>query len=126
MWLANLTALLEVHRPEAGWQPTRGMHVWEECRYHVGMQQEQALQRIRGKASIVLDTTYCSPQYLFPPQLQVFSWCLASLLLLWPLAVAGKSATQRSGAGQLSCGMLMLAVAPQQSQAPSGHMCSWQ
>ena len=45
----------------------------------MGMQQEQALQRVRGIASIVLDTTYCSPQYLFPPQLQVRS------PLLWPL-----------------------------------------
>lgn len=35
------------------------------------MQQEEALQRVRGMLSLVLDTTYCSPQHLFPPQLQV-------------------------------------------------------
>ena len=58
------------------------------------MQQEQALQRVRGVASIVLDTTYCSPQYLFPPQLQVLSQCLAFLQFLCPLAVAGE--VQRS------------------------------
>ncbi|CAL5219226.1 g1019 [Coccomyxa viridis] len=50
-----------------------------DFRYHVGMQQEQALQRVRGIASIVLDTTYCSPQYLFPPQLQVLHFVLEAV-----------------------------------------------
>ncbi|CAL5219219.1 g1011 [Coccomyxa viridis] len=50
-----------------------------DFRYHVGMQQEQALQRVRGKASIGLDTTYCSPQHLLPPQLQVVQFLLEAV-----------------------------------------------
>ncbi|CAK0744358.1 hypothetical protein CVIRNUC_001541 [Coccomyxa viridis] len=50
-----------------------------DFRYHVGMQQEEALQRVRGRATLVLDTTYCSPQYLFPPQLQVLQFVLEAV-----------------------------------------------
>ena len=41
------------------------------ARYHAGMQQEQALVAVRGRATLILDTTYCAAQYSFPPQLQV-------------------------------------------------------
>lgn len=41
------------------------------ARYHVGMQQERALVAVRGRATLILDTTYCAAQYNFPPQLQV-------------------------------------------------------
>lgn len=40
------------------------------------MQQNAALQRLRGKAVLVLDTTYCDPQYTFPSQQDVLKFTL--------------------------------------------------
>lgn len=54
-------------------------------RYHVGMQQEEALMAVRGRAMLILDTTYCAAQYDFPPQLQVLTpvpACLGSTRML--------------------------------------------
>jgi DNA cross-link repair 1A protein len=34
------------------------------------------LQRLRGRAVLVLDTTYCDPQYCFPPQQAVLQYTL--------------------------------------------------
>ncbi|BDA41683.1 DNA cross-link repair 1A protein at C-terminar half [Coccomyxa sp. Obi] len=50
-----------------------------DCRYHVGMQQEQALMAVRGRAMLILDTTYCAAQYDFPPQLQVLQFVLEAV-----------------------------------------------
>lgn len=67
------------------------------------MQQEQALQRVKARLTLVLDTTYCSPQFLFPPQLQVtpltartecmpFIYSMSMLILaLWGAFCATKS-----------------------------------
>ena len=41
------------------------------CRCHTGMQEEECLQRVRGSVDLVLDTTYCQPQYVFPKQEEV-------------------------------------------------------
>ena len=41
------------------------------CRCHTGMQEEECLQRVRGSVDLVLDTTYCQPQYIFPKQEEV-------------------------------------------------------
>ncbi|KAK9844292.1 hypothetical protein WJX74_000491 [Apatococcus lobatus] len=38
------------------------------------MQQEACLQPLRGSLDLVLDTTYCDPQYTFPPQQQVLQF----------------------------------------------------
>ncbi|EIE25374.1 DRMBL-domain-containing protein [Coccomyxa subellipsoidea C-169] len=50
-----------------------------DCRYHVGMQQERALVAVRGRATLILDTTYCAAQYNFPPQLQVLQFVLEAV-----------------------------------------------
>ncbi|DBA87437.1 TPA: hypothetical protein ACH3X1_004479 [Trebouxia sp. C0004] len=42
-----------------------------DCRCHAGMQEEECLQRVRGGVDLVLDTTYCQPQYIFPRQEEV-------------------------------------------------------
>ena len=43
------------------------------------MQEEECLQRVRGGVDLVLDTTYCQPQYVFPRQEEV---CSSALQLL--------------------------------------------
>lgn len=48
-------------------------------RCHVGMQEEECLQRVRGGVDLVLDTTYCQPQYVFPRQEEVHSSALQLL-----------------------------------------------
>ncbi len=51
----------------------------------MGMQQEEALMAVRGRAMLILDTTYCAAQYDFPPQLQVLTpvpACLGSTRML--------------------------------------------
>jgi len=35
------------------------------------MQEEECLQRVRGDVDLVLDTTFCQPQYAFPRQEEV-------------------------------------------------------
>ncbi|KAL3148139.1 hypothetical protein ABBQ38_014420 [Trebouxia sp. C0009 RCD-2024] len=47
-----------------------------DCRCHTGMQEEECLQRVRGGVDLVLDTTYCQPQYIFPKQEEVLSFVL--------------------------------------------------
>lgn len=39
-----------------------------DCRLAENMQELPELQAIRGAADLILDTTYCDPQYTFPPQ----------------------------------------------------------
>jgi DNA cross-link repair 1A protein len=42
-----------------------------DCRLSAEMQDEPTLRALRGKADLILDTTYCDPQYDFPPQAEV-------------------------------------------------------
>ena len=48
------------------------------------MQEEECLQRVRGSVDLVLDTTYCQPQYIFPKQEEVSdaSMCFAVKLIM--------------------------------------------
>ena len=39
-----------------------------DCRLAASMQELPELQSIRGSVDLILDTTYCDPQYTFPPQ----------------------------------------------------------
>jgi hypothetical protein len=43
-----------------------GVSVADRC--HASMQEEPALHAVRGNVDLILDTTYCSVQYTFPPQ----------------------------------------------------------
>lgn len=43
-----------------------------DCRYHAEMfQHHEALRGLRHRAIVHLDTTYCSPEHLFPLQAEV-------------------------------------------------------
>ena len=47
-----------------------------DCRYHPGMQLEPLLRSLslrRPGPAVMLDTTYCSPQHVFPPQSEVLA-----------------------------------------------------
>lgn len=59
-----------------GGGPRRGVLHTGDCRLHAGMQQHPALCALRGAADLVLDTTYCDPQYTFPQQREVRRWRL--------------------------------------------------
>ncbi len=50
------------------------------------MQEEECLQRVRGGVDLVLDTTYCQPQYVFPKQEEVHSSALQLLDCLQQLS----------------------------------------
>jgi DNA cross-link repair 1A protein len=43
------------------------------------MRTNPALQRLQGRCVLVLDTTYCDPQYDFPPQRDVLKYTLGML-----------------------------------------------
>ena len=46
-----------------------------DCRLSSGvMQQLPQLQEVRGHVDLILDTTYCDPQYTFPPQAEALSF----------------------------------------------------
>lgn len=42
-----------------------------DARLVPAMQREEALLEVRGRADLILDTTFCSPDYSFPPQEEV-------------------------------------------------------
>ncbi|KAK9812991.1 hypothetical protein WJX72_006870 [[Myrmecia] bisecta] len=50
-----------------------------DCRCHTSMQLEPCLQPLRGKLNLILDTTYCQPQYDFPLQQQVLQFVLEAV-----------------------------------------------
>lgn len=45
-----------------------------DCRLVPAMQGEAALAAVRGQVDLILDTTYCSPEYAFPSQAEVCGW----------------------------------------------------
>lgn len=47
-----------------------------DCRLVPAMQGHPALQALRGKATLILDTTYCDPRYTFPSQQEVLAYAL--------------------------------------------------
>eukprot|EP00798_Chlamydomonas_sp_ICE-L_P020244 gene20244-26995_t len=51
-----------------------------DCRLVEAMQQCQALIKLQGRCILVLDTTYCDPQYDFPPQEAVLKYSLSESL----------------------------------------------
>lgn len=55
----------------AGGQARRPVLHTGDCRLVAPMQRLPALARLRGRADLILDTTYCDPQYQFPSQDEV-------------------------------------------------------
>lgn len=47
-----------------------------DCRLIPEMQEEPALAAARGRADLILDTTYCSPEYAFPSQKEVLKFAI--------------------------------------------------
>lgn len=47
-----------------------------DCRLTAAMQEMPQLQQLRGTVDLVLDTTYCDPQYNFPAQQEVLEFAI--------------------------------------------------
>uniref|UniRef100_A0A1D1ZYG4 SAM domain-containing protein n=1 Tax=Auxenochlorella protothecoides TaxID=3075 RepID=A0A1D1ZYG4_AUXPR len=60
----------------AGGQARRPVLHTGDCRLVAPMQRLPALARLRGRADLILDTTYCDPQYQFPSQDEVLSFVI--------------------------------------------------
>jgi len=71
-----------------------------DMRYHPRLTQSPNLQRFVGSTAVFLDTTYCKPQYTFPPQvlqntnLALQLACLATLIQRWQQLIVGIRTTQ--------------------------------